>query len=137
LIIDYDGSKYQFALEDVTVRQALAIEKFMGCPFAEWGKRLQDGGDLRARQALGWLVLHPDGTVSIEDTDFRIVAFGKALEAAFAAEEAAQAPERPTGAASNGRSETESSPASLQPFSAGISRLPARITCSTWRACAR
>jgi hypothetical protein len=114
LIIDYDGAKYQFSLDDVTIRQAMAIEKFMGCSFAEWGKGLQEGTDLRARQALGWLVLHPDGDVSIEDTDFRIAAFGAAREAAFAAEEAARAAAAgpvPTGAALNGRSPAVSSPA--------------------------
>jgi len=123
LIIDYDGKQYQFSLDDVTVKQALKIEKFMGCAFAEWGKRLQEGQDLAARQALGWLVLHPDGAVPIEETDFKMVAFGKALEAAYAAEEAASPEaERPTAAASNGRSEAGSSPESLQPFSAAISQ---------------
>jgi hypothetical protein len=113
LIIDYDGKQYQFSLDDVTIRQAMAIEKFMGCPFAEWGKRLQKGDDLPARQALGWLILHPDGKTPIGDTDFKLVALGAALEAAFAAEEAAAGePERPTAAASNGRSLQESSPVS-------------------------
>ena len=114
MIIDYDGQKYSFSLDDVTIRQALAIEKFMGCPFAEWGKRLQKGDDLRARQALGWLILHPDGKTAIEDTDFRLIALGNAIEAAFAAEEAAASEAAgpvPTGAASNGRRLAESSPA--------------------------
>ena len=111
MIISYEGQEYQFSLDDVTVKQALKIEKFMGCSFADWGKRLQDGSDLRARQALGWLILHPDGGVPIEDTDFKLVALGSAIEAAFAAEEAASGrPEVPTGAASNGRV-LESSPA--------------------------
>ena len=124
LIIDYDGRQYQFSLDDVTIRQAMAIEKFMGCPFAEWGKRLQAGGDLAAKQALGWLVLHPDGGVPIEDTDFKIGPFGDAIADAFAAEEAAQqaaAGPVPTVAASNGRPSAESSPESSPQFSAAIS----------------
>ena len=124
MIISYEGGQYQFSLDDVTVRQALAIEKFMGCSFAEWGKRLQDGADLRARQALGWLVLHPDGAVSIEDTDFKLVALGNAIEAAFAAEAAGQQEASgpvPTGAALNGRAAAGSSPASSPPSSAAIS----------------
>jgi len=124
LIIIYDGQKYPFDLSDVTVKQALRIEKFMGCPFAEWGKRLQAGGDLAAKQALGWLVLHPDGGVPIEDTDFKIGPFGDAIADAFAAEEAAQqeaAGPVPTVAASNGRPSAESSPESSPQFSAAIS----------------
>jgi len=124
LIIIYDGQKYPFDLSDVTVKQALRIEKFMGCPFAEWGKRLQAGGDLAAKQALGWLVLHPDGGVPIEDTDFKIGPFGDAIADAFAAEEAAQqeaAGPVPTVAASNGPTSAESSPENSPQFSAAIS----------------
>jgi hypothetical protein len=115
LIIDYDGRQYQFSLDDVTIRQAMAIEKFMGCPFAEWGKRLQKGDDLAARQVLGWLILHPDGKTAIAETDFKMVALGAALEAAWAAEEAAAAEAAgpvPTAAASNGRKLPESFPVS-------------------------
>jgi hypothetical protein len=120
LIIKYDGQEYPFDLDDATVKQALKIEKFMGCSFAEWGERLQAGGDLRARQALGWLILHPDGAVPVEDTDFKLVALGNALDEAFAAQ-AAQAAEKeaaaapvPTAAASTGQAPeaAASSPAS-------------------------
>lgn len=104
MIIDYEGQQYPFDMDDVTVKQALKIEAFMGCSFAEWGKRLQDGQDLRARQVVGWLILHPDGGVPIEDTDFKMVALGKAIDAAAAAE---AAPEEsgpvPTVAVSTGR----------------------------------
>lgn len=129
MIIRYDGQDYPFDMDDVGIRQALAIEKFMGCSFDEWGKKLQ-AGDLQARQALGWLILRPDsaGPLSalvqaIGDTDFKMVALGKALEAAFAAEAAAaDAEPGPTGAAaaSNGHqlAAAESSPATSQPSSA-------------------
>jgi hypothetical protein len=116
LIITYDGQQYQWDLDDVTVKQALKIEKFMGCSFAEWGEKLQAGTDMRARQALGWLILHPDGGVPVEDTDFKLVHLGKAIDEAFAAEAAKQAEQKPvpTGAvASNGRKPAAaSSPAS-------------------------
>jgi hypothetical protein len=117
LIITYDGQQYQWDLDDVTVKQALKIEKFMGCSFAEWGEKLQRGGDMRATQALGWLILHPDGGVPVEDTDFKLVALGHALDEAFAAEAAKQAPETPVptaAVASNGRKPkaAASSPAS-------------------------
>lgn len=106
MIIHYDGQDYPFTLDDVTVKQALKIEKFMGCSFADWGKKLQDGGDLRARQALGWLILHQGRDVPIEDTDFKLVALGEALDAAFTAEAAAEAETAgpvPTAAVSNGQ----------------------------------
>lgn len=124
MIITYEGQQYSFDLDDITVRQALKIEKFMGCPFAEWGKRLQAGEDLRARQALGWLILHPDGGVPIEDTDFKIVRLGEALNAAFAEEAKAggDAEPVPTAAVSNGHLTAESSPESSPPSSEEISR---------------
>lgn len=114
MIITYEGQRYPFDLDEVTVKQALKIERFMGCSFAEWGEKLQSGNDMHARQALGWLILHPDGGVAIEDTDFKVVALGKALEEAFAAEAAKQPLPDPTAAAaSNGRAPAAaSSPAS-------------------------
>jgi hypothetical protein len=125
LIINYDGGQYPFDMDDVTVKQALKIEKFMGCPFAEWGKKLTAGGDMRARQVLGWLILHPDGGTAIEDTDFKLLALGQALDEAIEAEEAG-APEAepvPTVATSNGHSPPgESSLVSLPPSSDEISR---------------
>lgn len=125
MIITYEGQQYSFDLDDITVRQALKVEKYMGCSFAEWGKRLQAGEDMRARQALGWLILHPDGAVAIEDTDFKLARLGEALDAAFRAEEAnARADEPvPTVAVLNGQLSTAaSSPESSPPSSGEISR---------------
>ena len=130
MIINYDGQQYPFDMDDITVQQALKIEKYMDCSFAEWGKRLQPGEDpekprgldLKAVQVLGWLILHPDGGVAIEDTDFKLARLDEALAAAFKAEEApgAEAEPVPTDAVSNGHLTAASSPASLQPFSAAI-----------------
>lgn len=125
MIISYEGGRYEFDLNDVTVKQALKIEKFMGCSFAEWGKRLQAGEDMRARQVLGWLILHPDGAVPIEDTDFKLAVLGNAIDEAFKAEEAAAGRDAgpvPTGVALNGHSPAESSLASSLPSSDEISR---------------
>ena len=104
MIIRYDGGDYPFDMDDVALRQAIKIEKFMGCSFEDWGKKLQ-AGDLTARQALGWLILHQGVLdVPIEDTDFKMVALGNALNEAFAAEAAkTEAEPVPTGASSNGR----------------------------------
>lgn len=125
MIITYEGQQYSFDLDDTTVRQALKIEKYMGCSFAEWGRRLQAGEDLRARQVLGWLILHPDGAVAIEDTDFKLARLGEALDAAFAAEAqaAGEGEPVPTGAASTGQAPAAaSSPESSPPSSGEISR---------------
>jgi len=124
LIITYEGLQYQFDMDDITVQQALAIEEYMKCSFAEWGKKLEEGGDLRARQVLGWLILHPAGDVEIKATNFKLVALGNALDEAFAAqarqEEAAAGPV-PTGAVLNGHPPAaESSPVSSLPSSGGI-----------------
>lgn len=129
MIITYDGRDYPFDLDDVTVKQAMAIEKFMGCNFAEWGKRLQSGEDMAARQALGWVILTGgDRSIPIEDTDFKLVALGNALDKAFAAEAAktveAEQAAGPTAAVTvNGHlSAAASSPASSPPSSGEISR---------------
>lgn len=121
MIITYEGQQYTFDLDDITVKQALKVEKYMGCSFAEWGKRLAAGEDMRARQVLGWLILHPDGGVAIEDTDFKLARLGEALDAAFRAQEAEAEPV-PTGAVSNGQPPAASSPESSPPFSGEISR---------------
>ena len=122
MIIKYDGADYPFDMDEVGIKQAIKIEKFMGCSFEEWGKRLQ-AGDLTARQALGWLILHHGALdVPIEDTDFKMVALGNSLNEAFAAE-AAEAEPVPTGAVSNGQAPAaESSPQNSGQSWAEISR---------------
>lgn len=115
MIIRYDGGEYPFDFDDISVQQAMAIERYMGCSFDEWGKLLIKGGDLRARQVLGWLILHPDHddgrelaalVQAIGATNFKMVRLGEAVDDAFAAEAArleAEAGPVPTGAVSTGR----------------------------------
>jgi hypothetical protein len=127
LIIHYDGGDYPFDLDDVTVKQAIKIEKYMGCPFAEWGKRLQAGEDMAARQTLGWFILTGgDLATGIEDVDFQLIKLAKALDEAFTAEaekEAARPVPTVAAAASNGQTPAaDSSPLSLPPSSGEISR---------------
>ena len=121
MIIKYDGAEYPFDFDDIGVKQGIKIEKFMGCSFEEWGKKLQ-AGDLQARQALGWVILHGgDLATPIEDTDFKMVKLGNALNEAFAAETAKAEEEAgpvPTAAVSNGQAPAAaSSPPSLPPSS--------------------
>ncbi len=124
MIIDYDGQRYPFDMDDVTVKQGLAIEEHMKCSFDEWGKKLMAGNDLRARQALGWLILHggnPD--IQIGDTNFKMVKLGEALNAAYEAENPPEeAQPGPTAATSNGHPPpAASSPVSSPPSSDAIS----------------
>ena len=124
MIIKYDGQEYPFDFDEVSVKQGIKIEAFMGCSFDEWGRKLQ-AGDLKARQALGWVILHGgDLSVPVEDTDFKMVALGQALADAFGDETPADDEPVPTGAvASNGLGpEPESSPPSSPPSSGEISR---------------
>src|SRR6266702_7001120 len=103
--ITYEGKDYDFDFDGITVKQAIKIEKHMGCTLAEWGKRLapedEDAGedaaenasgvDMQAMQALGWLILFDGKGIPVEDADFKIVSLGEALNAALAAEQAAEA----------------------------------------------
>jgi hypothetical protein len=108
--IDYEGQSYEFDMDDITVKQAIKIEKHLGCPFAEFGERLsaEEGKipDLMAVQCLGWLILHGGRDVPIEDTDFKVTALsqalGDAMEKATAAEEAAAGPTVAAGLSGDG-----------------------------------
>jgi hypothetical protein len=103
LKITYEGAGYEFDMDQVTVRQAIKIEKHLGCSFAEWGEQLAKGGAMKALQVLGWLILFGGRDVAIEDADFKMVPFGDAVNAAMVAEAAAAPDAGPTAAAGNGR----------------------------------
>ena len=129
--IEYDGDVYDFEMSDISIRQAIKIEKHLGCSITEFGDRLQPGDDkppdMLAIQCLGWLILHDGRGVPIEDTDFSVMKLMQAFavaaaaerEAAEAAEAAAEPGAGPTGdvPASNGQTPAASS----EPFSAPAS----------------
>lgn len=91
--IEYEGELYEFDMADITVKQAIKIEKHLGCPIAEFGERLNTSEgknpDMLAMQCLGWLILHGGEGISIEDTDFSVMALTKAIGAAVVAEQSA------------------------------------------------
>jgi hypothetical protein len=125
VIVEYEGQRYPFDFADITVKQAVKIEKFTGLPFGEWGKAVATGGSLAAVQAVGWLVLHGgDLAVPIEDCDFKLARLSEAVEAANAAElaaekaqEEAQSGPRPTVAASTVPKAPENGAAGRSPAS--------------------
>jgi hypothetical protein len=91
VIIEYEGQRYPFDFADITVKQAIRMEKFTGMSFGEWGKAVAAGSSLVAVQAVGWLVLHGgDLAVPIEDCDFKLARLSEAIKVANAAEEAAE-----------------------------------------------
>lgn len=91
--IEYEGQFYEFDWSDITIKQAIKIEKHLGCPIAEFGERLSTAEgkdpDMLAVQCFGWLILHGGQGVPIEDTDFRVGALTEAVAAATLAEQAA------------------------------------------------
>jgi hypothetical protein len=110
LIIDYEGRSYEFDSDDLTVKQALKIEKHIGGPMLDWEKGMATGR-ADCYQALGWLIFHGGDQTPIAEVDFKFGKLAKAFEAAAAKEaeaekaaEAAKAGPDPTVAgASNGR----------------------------------
>lgn len=109
MIIDYEGSAYDFDLDDLTVKQALKIEKHIGGPMIEFERGMATGS-AACYQALGWLIFHGGDSTPIAEVDFKFGKLSKAFEAASQKEAgeakaaAADAEPDPTvAAASNGR----------------------------------
>lgn len=122
MIIDYEGQRYEFEFDDITVKQAMKLEKHTGMKLTDWSTALESGNHFPALQALGWLVL-AGGQGAVDDTDFKVVKFGQAFGAAIAAAAAEKAAREaaapvPTAAvpASNGhKSGVAAQHLSLQP----------------------
>lgn len=90
MIIEYEGKRYEFNFDDITVKQAIKIEKHTGLTLSQWGRELGEGQSATAIQALGWLILHGGRDIPIDDCDFKMVKLGEAFERAAAALDAAQ-----------------------------------------------
>ena len=85
MIIDYEGRAYEFDLDDLTVKQALKIEKHIGGPMIEFEKGMATGS-AACYQVLGWLIFHGGDATPIGEVDFKFGKLAKAFEAAAAAE---------------------------------------------------
>jgi hypothetical protein len=90
MIIEYEGKSYDFDFEEITVKQAIKIEKHTGMPLSKFTDAAAEGVDMVALQAVGWLILHGGRDVPIEDCDFKVMKLGEAFAKAAAEEEAAQ-----------------------------------------------
>jgi hypothetical protein len=106
LIIEYEGRSYEFDLDDLTVKQAIKIEKHIGGPMIEFEKGMLTGS-ASCYQAVGWLIFHGGDATPIADVDFKFKklsdAFSAAAEKEAAAEKAEAEAERPTAGALNGQ----------------------------------
>ena len=125
MIITYEGTSHEFDLDDLTVKQAIKIEKHIGGPMMDFEKGMLTGR-ADCYQVLGWLILHGGDSTPIADVDFKYGKLAKAFAAAAEAEaeaekarEAAAGPD-PTGngAASTGRTSAPVSSPSGSPSSA-------------------
>jgi hypothetical protein len=119
LIIEYEGKSYPYDFDDITVRQAIMIERHVGMTFSEWSKSVGAGGDLAATQAVGWLVLlGGDLARPIEECDFKLSRLGEAFARAAAAEAEKLAAEQEAEAAGP-------TPPPVPPSVNGDARIPA------------
>jgi hypothetical protein len=100
LQIVYQGQTYDFDMADITIKQAIKIEKYLGCPIAEFGDRLSPDGDkqpdMMAIQCLGWLVLHEGRGIPIDEADFSVRGFMTALTDAMKPDQEPEAAPVPT-----------------------------------------
>jgi hypothetical protein len=87
LQIEYEGKSYAYDLDDITLKQAMKIEAYLGMRFSMWAQVVKEGGDLKALQVVGWLLLeNGDLDKSIDDVDFKIGRMRAAFDKAAAAE---------------------------------------------------
>ena len=134
--IEYEGVVYDFDFDDITVKQAIKIEKHTGMTLQEWGRALfpeEEGNatDLIAMQALGWLVLYGGRDIPVDDCDFKIMklieAFAQAAEREGAAAQEEPDPTTPAGSNTPGTPASTPSPTG-PPASTGPA--PASFTAS-------
>lgn len=106
MLITYEGRPYEFDLDELTVKQAIKVEKHIGGPMIEFEKGMLTGSAL-CYQVLGWLIFHGGDQTPIADVDFKFgklsQAFSEAAEREAAAEKAEAEAERPTVGALNGQ----------------------------------
>jgi phage tail tube protein FII len=90
MIIDYDGSEYEFELEDITLPQATRIFKAYNMSLLELEVGMQMGNP-NALRAAYWVMLDQNGDKRpLDRLSFKPVKFARALNAAIKAETEAQ-----------------------------------------------
>jgi hypothetical protein len=97
LRITYEGTAYDFDLDDLSVKQAQKIEKHIGGTLADWEAGL-GRASADCLQAVAWLIFTGGDKTPIADVDFKIMKLAKAMDEAQQAEAAEG---DPTAAASS------------------------------------
>jgi hypothetical protein len=101
VIITFEGRQYPFDLDELTVKQALKIEKHIGGTLVDWENGLNQAS-AAALQALGWLIFTGGDSTPIADVEFKIMKLAAAFSAAAEAEAtAAEAGMDPTSGPSS------------------------------------
>lgn len=95
--INYDGKEYTFDLEEIDVRQAGIIKDKCGLTLMGLEAGLSEG-DPAALRAVYWLMLcQNEEKADIEQVNFKIVKFARAVDAASTTEDdEAEAPKGKT-----------------------------------------
>jgi hypothetical protein len=91
LKITYEGTVYDFDLDDLSVKQAQKIEKHIGGTLADWEAGL-GRASADCLQAVAWLIFTGGDKTPIADVDFKIMKLAKAMDEAQAVEEAERMP---------------------------------------------
>jgi hypothetical protein len=126
--IDYGGRTWEFDLEEMTVPQCEAVEKYVGKGLGEWANQML-AGSVKAVTALWWVMRsqagEDPGPISQPGDDFRPVKLINAFGTAAAEQAAAAAaagpeldPTRPAG------SSPESAATTTTPASTGAGQSP-------------
>jgi hypothetical protein len=93
MLVDYDGTEYDFDVENITLKQAKAIKDSCGLTLHGLEVGIEEG-DPDALRAMFWLMQVSSGVkTSLEDVDFKIVKFSKAIDEAVRKQQAADAEE--------------------------------------------
>jgi hypothetical protein len=85
LKITYEGTVYDFDLDDLSVKQAQKIEKHIGGTLADWEAGL-GRASADCLQAVAWLIFTGGDQTPIADVDFKIMKLAKAMDEAQQAE---------------------------------------------------
>jgi hypothetical protein len=100
--LDFEGRTWSVDIDDLSVKQALAITSHSGGTLTAWEKSLAEVESpnwLPAMECLYWLMLAQNGdTTSARpgDTDFAVLKFSKVFADALAAEAGPEKAEDPT-----------------------------------------
>jgi hypothetical protein len=82
MIVEYDGKKYEFDMDEITVQQAKIIKTYCGLNMATISDALEEA-DPDAMAALFWLMKQQNGErVQIQTVDFKLLKFANALNEA-------------------------------------------------------